>query len=341
MSQTSYQRTLVSVCLVIVAATTWPSNRFVPSRQPRPDGYWFKGNTHTHTLQSDGDSTPDEVVAWYRSHDYDFLFVTDHNKLSQTEALNAAYGADHQLLVIQGEEVTDSVEGRPVHLNALGPTARVDPQHGTSVVDVMQRDVDAIRRAGGIPLLNHPNYIAPIGAAALLRVERTTLFELFNAHPETNSLGSAGVLGMEAVWDQILSSGRVMYGVADDDAHTFQPSMSRHRHAVPGQGWVYVHAEHLEAQSILAALARGDFYSSTGVELRNYTVAGGWMTVEIQARPSRAYRVQFIGQNGRVLHETTATCASYEFSPDDTYVRVRIEDFDGCVRMDPARVPAD
>ena len=25
---------------------------------------WFKGNTHTHTLNSDGDSTPDEVVRW-------------------------------------------------------------------------------------------------------------------------------------------------------------------------------------------------------------------------------------------------------------------------------------
>ena len=25
---------------------------------------WYKGNTHTHTLNSDGDSTPDEVARW-------------------------------------------------------------------------------------------------------------------------------------------------------------------------------------------------------------------------------------------------------------------------------------
>ena len=40
---------------------------------------WFKGNTHTHSLNSDGDSTPDEVVQWYREQRYHFLFFTDHN----------------------------------------------------------------------------------------------------------------------------------------------------------------------------------------------------------------------------------------------------------------------
>ena len=25
---------------------------------------WYKGNTHAHTLNSDGDSTPDEVARW-------------------------------------------------------------------------------------------------------------------------------------------------------------------------------------------------------------------------------------------------------------------------------------
>src|SRR5512134_2062007 len=29
---------------------------------------WYKGNTHTHTLNSDGDSSPDEVARWYREH---------------------------------------------------------------------------------------------------------------------------------------------------------------------------------------------------------------------------------------------------------------------------------
>ena len=37
-------------------------------RRPAPTLQWYKGNTHTHTINSDGDSTPDEVVRWYREH---------------------------------------------------------------------------------------------------------------------------------------------------------------------------------------------------------------------------------------------------------------------------------
>ena len=50
---------------------------------------WYKGNLHTHTLNSDGDSTPDEVVRWYREHGYDFLVLTDHNVMTEVDGLNA------------------------------------------------------------------------------------------------------------------------------------------------------------------------------------------------------------------------------------------------------------
>ena len=40
---------------------------------------WFKGNTHTHTLWSDGDAAPEVVVDWYKEHGYDFLALSDHN----------------------------------------------------------------------------------------------------------------------------------------------------------------------------------------------------------------------------------------------------------------------
>ena len=46
---------------------------------------WFKGNTHTHTLWSDGDAAPEVAAAWYRDHGYDFLVLSDHNILSEGE----------------------------------------------------------------------------------------------------------------------------------------------------------------------------------------------------------------------------------------------------------------
>ena len=48
-----------------------------------PAARWFRGNTHTHTLWSDGDGPPEMVADWYVRHGYDFLVLSDHNVLSQ------------------------------------------------------------------------------------------------------------------------------------------------------------------------------------------------------------------------------------------------------------------
>lgn len=46
---------------------------------------WFKGNTHTHTLWSDGNDFPEMVVDWYHRHGYQFLAISDHNILHAKE----------------------------------------------------------------------------------------------------------------------------------------------------------------------------------------------------------------------------------------------------------------
>ena len=48
---------------------------------------WYRGNTHTHTTNSDGDSKSEDVVEWYHSHGYNFLVITDHNKLIDPESI--------------------------------------------------------------------------------------------------------------------------------------------------------------------------------------------------------------------------------------------------------------
>src|SRR5687767_4625886 len=123
-----------------------------------PPLQWYKGNTHTHTLNSDGDSTPDEVVRWYREHRYQFLVLTDHNFLTSVEGLNALHGADERFLVIKGEEVSSTAAGKPVHVNSLDGARRVGTQTGGSIVEVLQRSIDAIRGVSGVPHVNHPNF---------------------------------------------------------------------------------------------------------------------------------------------------------------------------------------
>lgn len=46
---------------------------------------WFKGNTHTHSLWSDGNDFPEMIFDWYRSRGYDFVAMSDHNVLQEGE----------------------------------------------------------------------------------------------------------------------------------------------------------------------------------------------------------------------------------------------------------------
>ncbi len=45
--------------------------------------HWFKGNLHTHSYWSDGDEFPEVIMDWYKSHDYQFIALTDHNTLAE------------------------------------------------------------------------------------------------------------------------------------------------------------------------------------------------------------------------------------------------------------------
>lgn len=46
---------------------------------------WFKGNTHTHSLWSDGNDFPEMIMDWYKTHGYDFISLSDHNTFAEGE----------------------------------------------------------------------------------------------------------------------------------------------------------------------------------------------------------------------------------------------------------------
>lgn len=44
---------------------------------------WYKGNLHTHSYWSDRDDFPEMIMDWYKSHDYNFVALSDHNILAE------------------------------------------------------------------------------------------------------------------------------------------------------------------------------------------------------------------------------------------------------------------
>jgi len=282
---------------------------------------WFKGNTHTHTLRSDGDSSPEDVVRWYRQHGYDFLVITDHDKITTI--------SDDKLLLIPGEEVTDRLPKTPLHVNAIGLKSVVKPQGGSSPADVLQRNVNAIREAGGIPAINHPNFGWAFGTDVLKKLENVKLVEIASGHPYVNMEGGGGVPSVEKMWDDVLTSGKTLYGIAVDDSHHLKFESTKGDVALPGKGWIVVRAASLTPEAIMKALERGEFYASKGPELADYTVTDSIISVTLRERGEAKFRTQFIGSGGRVLLESVENPATYTIRGDEGYVRTKVIDSNG------------
>jgi hypothetical protein len=264
-----------------------------------------------------------------------------------------------QFLVLQSEEISDRFESKPIHVNATNLAELIEPLGGGSVLEVMQNNVDAVleqrQRLGQamFPHINHPNYGWAMTAEDLIWLEREKFFEVYNGHPAVRNEGDALHPSAERLWDIILAerltAGReLMYGVAVDDAHHYRALDSEHSN--PGRGWVVVRTSALQADSLVAALERGDFYSSTGVELDEVTVNEEDVSLVVDAEEGVTYTIQFIGTRrgyppaeriaepgrrasvryrysdaiGEVLAEVEGTSATYEFAGDELYVRAKV-----------------
>jgi hypothetical protein len=76
-------RVLMRVLSIVLLGLICFSGR--ADERPGDSPRWYKGNTHAHSLWSDGDEFPEMVADWYKSHGYDFLAISDHNCLMAGE----------------------------------------------------------------------------------------------------------------------------------------------------------------------------------------------------------------------------------------------------------------
>lgn len=289
---------------------------------------WFKGNTHTHTTMSDGDSPPEIVARWYKEHGYNFLVLSDHNVFTDPQTLT--HLVDSTFLLIPGEELSARFDDKPVHVNGLDIPGVVAPQFDTTLVGTVQKNVDAVRAAGGVPHVNHPNFGWAFHHQTLIQVRNNRLLEIFNGHPLVHNFGGGGWPSAEAIWDHLLTTGQRIYGIAVDDAHHFQGEFAPHR-SNPGRGWVAVRARRLDPREIVERLEAGFFYASTGVELQDIVVQPRSLAIHIRPRNDFRFRTEFIGRGGRLLHVSEANPAVFRLRRQRGYVRARVVDSGGFV----------
>jgi hypothetical protein len=209
-----------------------------------------------------------------------------------------------RFLLIQGEEITHRFAKAPVHINAINLRDVVKPLDGDSIAETMRVNHRAVfeqrERSGWrmIAFLNHPNFGWGIRAEDMMLTEELRFFEVYNGHPGVRNYGDDVHPSCERLWDIVLALrlGKhrlpVVYGLATDDAHGY------HAWGVgkvnPGRGWVMVRAPYLTPEAVVRALEAGDFYSSTGVLLKDVRRTGDRLSLTIQPEPGVRYKTQFI-----------------------------------------------
>ncbi|PHN05452.1 CehA/McbA family metallohydrolase [Flavilitoribacter nigricans] len=316
---------------------------------------WFKGNTHAHTVVcGHADTSPDSVALWYLERDYNFLILSEHNNFIDPDSVNLPAGHRTDFILVPGEEVTGRqaihttgmnvqhyVEGQPSYpydasLSADDPN--LPPETKTSVI---QQHTDSVLHAGGLPILNHPNFVSGAQVGDIRPVKRLHLFELYNGHPAVYNFGNEQHIAVEAKWDSLLTSGMLILGVSSDDAHQFQTWSEDVSN--PGRGWVMVDSEgELTPDAITQAMARGNFYATNGVMLAEVHHSADRYVIQIDTNWTRqamespyiigkkttegttGFKVEFFGDGGALLHTSTDLQIDFPIDYEGGYVRGKV-----------------
>lgn len=259
-------------------------------------GSYYKTETHCHSNNSgDGYIPPADLLNDYKSRGYKIVFMSDHDTLTNSEALNVP-----GILSINAEELSCGS-----HFNGF------NMKHGVDACGMSnQQKVDSILAQDALVCVNHP--VAPswrITAQQILALQgKISFVEIYNPTdiyqaPDDQSL-----------WDSLLTAGWHTWGIASGDVHQFYPFEDL------WLGWSMIRLDTLSKPAVLDAMMRGDFYASTGVELKDYKVNGD--TIDVSC--SNCFRIIFWGEGHTILKQTNATSAQYIRRPTDKYVRAEL-----------------
>ncbi len=280
-------------------------------------------------------------------------------RLKTLEEFRSNYEEPGKFLLVMGNEISNphAVHLLAFHQDRVIPAIQGERDERERMIRETVENLKLYREETGRnvhPVLAHPNFTWAITAEMMLSVPDLRFFEVYNGHPQVHNDGDDYRAGTERIWDIVLShrlangEGEILYGLATDDAHTYHGGT-----VGPGKGWVMVRSGELAPEAILDAIDKGDFYASTGVNLKDIRFNGKKLNIEIEPQEGVEYTTEFIGtlkgidtkgtpsvdQEGNEIENTTMTYSSeigkvisasnslkssYTFNGDELYIRVRI-----------------
>jgi len=232
-------------------------------------GRFWRGNLHTHSTNSDGALSPDQVIEAYKRKGYDFLQLSDHflARFDWPMTDTRAFRSNNFTTLIGAELHAMGTEvGELWHILAAGlPLDFSAPTSSETGPELAAR----ARAAGGFVAIAHPAWSQlRIGDGRALAAAHAV--EIYNhGCAVENDRGDGFYL-----LDELLNEGRRLTAIATDDAHF------KHGDHDAFGGFVEVKAESLDPEALLAALKAGQFYSSQGPRFIDVDFSPGELRVE-------------------------------------------------------------
>jgi len=318
---------------------------------------WYKNHNYQFIALSDHNTVADTLI-WYELRDRDQKNKTlekyinrfgdwVETKMDSTRQLVRLKTFDEykskmekpdSFLIIKSEEVTASFEKKPIHINVTNIQDLIEPIKGKSVLDVMQKTLDAVltqRKELNVPMIahiNHPNFGYGIDTEDMKKLNGERFFEVYNGHPAVNNQGDEFHHDTETMWDLINihyhKQGKPsMYGIATDDSHSYHEFSAKKSNT--GRGWIMVNSKILSPSALISAMENGDFYASTGVALKKIQVDSKNLLIEILPEQGVNYEIVFIGyrknqDEAQILKIEKGIKATYAFKENDIFVRATI-----------------
>ena len=197
---------------------------------------WYKGDTHLHTVNSDGDLTLGQLVEKGKNKGLDFMIITDHNYNTVDESYY-----DGDMLVIQGQEITDEM----AHINVWGVKVPEDPPYVLNDAEDYKKLVKKCKDAGGIISANHP-FCSMCGFQISLDNFKFDCVEVWNTVQHSDNMKNRDW------WVDKLLKGEKISAVGGSDYHRDVAKLP-----ILAMPTTYVHAKSNTEKDILEAIKEG------------------------------------------------------------------------------------
>lgn len=288
------------------------------------EGTWYTGNLHTHTQVSDGGfSVEDTVMGYQHMAEHDFVVLTDHNckKIHPDQAisldlLNEQY-KEKNFTIIEGREESFGRHILGIGVKMLYGEDMIGKKKDDYTLEDYQKIIDGIAEEGGLVYMAHPHWkkFDYWSADDIMRLNGIDGLEILNG----DRFSGPGNLATD-VWDEVLSRGKRIWAIANDDCHS------------PATFWLCwntVLAKSNSQKDIIAALKQGSNYCGNGAEFGRLEVQGDKLIVECGNRDifqtcEKIFR--FVGRDGECLKVQCGkdSYAEYQARGDELYVRVEL-----------------